>query len=64
MNTRPLGLDHQGRYPEAAHAATEVGADDNDPAPASTAAAVIVFGVVVLLAILATVHIAANAFNL
>ena len=64
MNTRPMGLDHQGRYPEAAHAATEIGADDNDASPTSSAAAVIVFGAVVLLAILATVHIAANAFNL
>lgn len=63
MNTRPMGLDQQGRYPEAAHAATEIGADDGKE-PASQAAAVIVFGVVVVLAILATVHIAANAFNL
>ena len=28
----PLGCDQQGRYPEAAEAATEVGADDDPPA--------------------------------
>lgn len=27
----PLGCDYQGRHPEAAEAATEVGSDDNDP---------------------------------
>jgi hypothetical protein len=26
----PKGLDYQGRYPEAAEAATEVGADDEE----------------------------------
>lgn len=27
----PKGCDHQGRYPEAAEAATELGADDDRP---------------------------------
>lgn len=27
----PLGCDYQGRHPEAAEAATEVGSDDGDP---------------------------------
>jgi hypothetical protein len=29
MKKLPKGLDQQGRYPEAAEAATEVGADDD-----------------------------------
>jgi hypothetical protein len=28
MNKMPKGCDYQGRFPEAAEAATEVGADD------------------------------------
>lgn len=27
----PKGLDQQGRYPEAAEACTDIGADDADP---------------------------------
>ena len=30
----PLGCDYQGRHPQAAEAATEVGADDLPPRPA------------------------------
>ena len=30
-NRIPQGCDQQGRHPEAAEAATEVGAEDNDP---------------------------------
>ena len=30
MTRIPKGCDQQGRYPEAAHSATEVGADDDD----------------------------------
>jgi hypothetical protein len=30
MNKLPKGLDQQGRYPEAAEAATEIGQDDPD----------------------------------
>lgn len=33
MNKLPKGCDQQGRYPEAAEAATEVGADDDDVEP-------------------------------
>jgi hypothetical protein len=29
MNKMPKGCDYQGRYPEAAEAATEVGVDDD-----------------------------------
>ena len=29
MTRIPKGCDQQGRYPEAAHSATEVGADDD-----------------------------------
>lgn len=29
----PLGLDYQGRHPEAAHPATDVGADDDELPP-------------------------------
>ena len=32
MNKLPKGLDQQGRYPEAAHSATEVGAGDEEQA--------------------------------
>ncbi|MBQ1761916.1 MAG: hypothetical protein IIZ92_03330 [Aquincola sp.] len=62
MNTRPMGLDQQGRYPEAAHAATEVGADEGKE-PAASAAVVIVVFALAILAFLASVHFAANAFN-
>lgn len=30
---RPFGTEYQGRYPEAAHPATDVGADDDDLPP-------------------------------
>ena len=30
---QPLGLDYQGRHPEAAHAATAEGADDDELPP-------------------------------
>ena len=30
MNKPPKGLDQQGRYPEAAEAATEIGADTDE----------------------------------
>jgi hypothetical protein len=32
MSRLPTGCDQQGRYPEAAEAATEIGADDFDDA--------------------------------
>ena len=32
MSRSPKGCDYQGRYPEAAHSATEVGADDEEQA--------------------------------
>jgi hypothetical protein len=32
MSRPPTGCDQQGRYPEAAEAATEIGADDFDDA--------------------------------
>ena len=31
MKKLPKGLDQQGRYPEAAEAATEIGVDDDAP---------------------------------
>jgi uncharacterized protein (DUF983 family) len=34
MSRLPTGCDQQGRYPEAAEAATELGADDFDDAAA------------------------------
>lgn len=33
MKQLPKGLDQQGRYPEAAECCTEVGAEDDEPAP-------------------------------
>ena len=32
MKKLPKGCDYQGRYPEAAHSATEMGADDEEQA--------------------------------
>ena len=49
----PKGLDYQGRYPEAAEAATEVGIDD---APESLGKLVVLgLGVVVLVGVIAFV---------
>lgn len=41
----PNGCDQQGRYPEAAHCATEIGEDDRDDTPSSFAVAVILAAV-------------------
>jgi len=51
MNKMPKGCDYQGRYPEAAEAATEVGVDD---APESLGRLVLLgLGVVVLVGAIA-----------
>ena len=53
MKKLPKGLDQQGRYPEAAEAATEVGADDD---------AVESLGTLVLLGLSVVVLVGAIAF--
>jgi hypothetical protein len=57
---RPQGCDQQGRYPEAAHAASEL--DDYDPRPIPGAGPVawLVLGVVALLAVAAGWHVVAG----
>ena len=53
MNKLPKGLDQQGRYPEAAEAATEIGVDD---APESLGTLVLLgLGVVCLVGAIAFV---------
>jgi hypothetical protein len=53
MSKMPKGLDYQGRFPEAAEAATEVGIDD---APESLGTLVVLgLGVVVLVGLIAFV---------
>ena len=46
----PKGLDYQGRYPEAAEAATEVGADDEEQADLVFLGAVVAILVVTIIA--------------
>jgi hypothetical protein len=54
MKKLPKGLDQQGRYPEAAEAATEIGV--NDDAPESLGKLVLLgLGVVVLVGLIAFV---------
>jgi hypothetical protein len=51
MKKLPKGLDQQGRYPEAAHSATEIGVDD---APESLGKLVLLgLGIVVLVGAIA-----------
>jgi|688.fasta_scaffold646006_3 hypothetical protein len=51
MKKLPKGLDQQGRYPEAAEAATEIGVDD---APESLGKLVLLgLGIVVLVGVIA-----------
>jgi hypothetical protein len=53
MSKMPRGCDQQGRYPEAAEAATEIGVDD---APESLGTLVVLgLGVVVLVGLIAFV---------
>jgi hypothetical protein len=53
MSKMPKGLDYQGRYPEAAEAATEIGVDD---APESLGTLVVLgLCVVVLVGLIAFV---------
>ena len=46
MNKLPKGLDQQGRHPEAAEAATEIGVD-NDDGP-ETLGSIVLMGVVIV----------------
>jgi hypothetical protein len=52
MKKLPKGLDQQGRYPEAAEAATEVGADD-DAVESLGRLVLLGLGIVVLVGVLA-----------
>lgn len=54
MNKPPKGLDQQGRYPEAAEAATEVGVGTDDTPEA--------LGAVVVMAVLVIVVLVAISF--
>lgn len=62
LNTRegyhrlPRGCDYQGRWPQAAEAATEVGADDEDDPHVSGALAWPVYVVLSVLAVMAAWH--------
>jgi hypothetical protein len=47
----PKGCDQQGRYPEAAEAATEVGADDEEQADLVFLCAVVAILVITIIAI-------------
>lgn len=58
MNKLPQGCDYQGRHPEAAEAATEIGADDGPEALGR----VVVFGAVVI-AIIAVVAFIAGYYS-
>jgi hypothetical protein len=51
MKKLPKGLDYQGRYPEAAEAATEVGADDEEQANRVFLWAVVAILVITIIAI-------------
>ena len=51
MSRIPNGCDQQGRYPEAAEAATELGADDEEQADLVFLWAVVAILVVTLIAI-------------
>lgn len=44
MNKLPKGCDQQGRYPEAAEAATEIGVDDGP----ETLGSIVLMGVVIV----------------
>ena len=46
MNKLPNGLDQQGRYPEAAEAATEIGAD-TDESPEALGS-IVLMGVIIV----------------
>jgi hypothetical protein len=52
MKKLPKGLDQQGRYPEAAEAATEIGVDD-DAVESLGKLVVLGLGVVVLVGLIA-----------
>ena len=54
MKKLPKGLDYQGRYPEAAEAATEVGVDD-DAVESLGRLVLLGLGVVVLVGLIAFV---------
>lgn len=53
MSYIPTGCDQQGRYPEAAEAATELGADDFDDAAAIIVKQIIC--IVIVIAVLAAI---------
>lgn len=58
MSKLPQGCDYQGRHPEAAEAATEIGADDLPEAVGR----VVVFGAVVI-AVIAVVAFIAGYYS-
>ena len=51
MNKLPKGLDYQGRFPEAAEAATEVGQEDEKDANLAFLWAVVAILVITIIAI-------------
>ena len=51
MKKLPIGLDQQGRYPEAAEAATEVGQEDEEQANLVFLWAVVAILVITIIAI-------------
>ena len=51
MNKMPKGCDYQGRYPEAAEAATEVGQEDEKDANLAFLWAVVAILVITIIAI-------------
>jgi uncharacterized protein (DUF983 family) len=53
MSRLPTGCDQQGRYPEAAEAATEIGADDFDDAAAIIVKQIIC--IVIVIAVMAAI---------
>ena len=53
MSYIPTGCDQQGRYPEAAEAATELGADDFDDASAIIVKQIIC--IVIVIAVMAAI---------
>jgi uncharacterized protein (DUF983 family) len=53
MSYIPTGCDQQGRYPEAAEAATEIGADDFDDAAAIIVKQIIC--IVIVIAVMAAI---------
>ena len=64
---QPQGLDYQGRYPEAAHAATHIGADTKDARKqmdegAGAIVVPLVFGVAALVAVPLLWHLIASSW--